>query len=63
MHVSPYIYSAFSRLTLKSSMLVALVYWYVWTRLIPRWRGYSLEDELEVLGDGTTVNRLVHVYK
>lgn len=43
-------------------MLVAVIYWYIWTRLIPRWKGYSLEEEVEVLGDGTAVTRLVHVY-
>lgn len=47
---------------MRCSMLVAVLYWYVWTRLIPRWRGYRLEEETEVLGDGTSVTKLVHIY-
>uniref|UniRef100_A0A0B7JZR1 Amino acid permease/ SLC12A domain-containing protein n=1 Tax=Bionectria ochroleuca TaxID=29856 RepID=A0A0B7JZR1_BIOOC len=32
------------------SILVAgVIYWYLWTVLIPRWRGYTLEEETEHL--------------
>ncbi|KAF2866335.1 amino acid permease-domain-containing protein [Massariosphaeria phaeospora] len=42
-------------------IVFGLVYWYVWTRLIPKWKGYRLEEEISVLDDGTTVTKLVHV--
>jgi hypothetical protein len=37
------------------------LYWYVWTILLPRWRGYRLEEEVGVLNDGTTITKLVKV--
>ncbi|CAI0642967.1 unnamed protein product, partial [Colletotrichum noveboracense] len=37
-----------------------VVYWYIWTILVPRWRGYRIEEKEEVLGDGTTITKLVH---
>ena len=39
------------------------MYWYVWTVLIPRWKGNSLEEATEILDDGTTITRLVEVPK
>ncbi|KAJ9317004.1 hypothetical protein DTO271D3_2743 [Paecilomyces variotii] len=44
-------------------ILFAVIYWYVWTVLLPRWRGYTLEEEVEVLEDGTSITKLVHYYK
>lgn len=41
--------------------MFGFIYWFVWTRLIPRWRGYRLEEKSKVLDDGTTVMTLVHV--
>jgi hypothetical protein len=38
-----------------------VLYWYVWTVLLPRWGGYKLEEEEKVLDDGTAVTRLVKV--
>lgn len=38
-------------------------YWYVWTIVIPKYKGYTLETREEVLSDGTGVSRLVKVYK
>ncbi|OAQ77012.1 methionine permease [Purpureocillium lilacinum] len=38
----------------------SLLYWYVWTVLLPRIRGYTLEEETAVLRDGTAVTRIVH---
>jgi hypothetical protein len=38
-----------------------VVYWYVWTVLLPRWKGYRIEEETSVLADGTSVTTLVHV--
>jgi hypothetical protein len=43
------------------SIVFGVLYWFIWTRLVPRWRGYKLEEEAQVLDDGTTVTRLVHV--
>jgi hypothetical protein len=42
------------------SIIFAVLYWYVWTVALPRWRGYTLEEELEVLSDGTSITKLVH---
>ncbi|KAF6823310.1 methionine permease [Colletotrichum musicola] len=45
-----------------SSILVAgVVYWYIWTVFIPRWRGYRIEEREEILKDGTSITKLVHV--
>ncbi len=41
------------------SMLFGVAYWFVWTIVLPRYRGYRLEEEADILGDGTTINRLV----
>ncbi|UNI18460.1 low-affinity methionine permease [Purpureocillium takamizusanense] len=38
----------------------SLLYWYVWTILLPRIRGYTLEEETVVLQDGTAVTRIIH---
>ncbi|KAJ3490346.1 hypothetical protein NLG97_g5795 [Lecanicillium saksenae] len=43
-----------------STIIISIVYWYVWTVLIPKWRGYSLEEEEAILADGTTITKLVH---
>jgi hypothetical protein len=42
------------------SLATGVLYWYVWTILLPRWRGYRLEEEVEVLKDGTSITKLVH---
>ena len=43
------------------SMLFGILYWYVWTVLLPRWKGYSLEEETRLLDDGTTVTTMIKV--
>ena len=45
------------------SIIFGVLYWYVWTRLIPHWKGYSLEEAVEVLDDGTSITKLVQVPK
>ncbi|KAL6696560.1 amino acid permease domain-containing protein [Trichoderma pleuroticola] len=40
-----------------------VLYWYVWTILLPKWGGYKLEEKSEVLDDGTSITRLVHNYE
>lgn len=42
-------------------ILFAVVYWYLWTVAIPRWRGYRLEEEVDVLEDGTSITKLIKV--
>jgi amino acid transporter len=44
-----------------SVILFGLVYWLVWFKLIPKWRGYRIEEGLSVLSDGTAVSTLVRV--
>jgi hypothetical protein len=43
------------------SILFAIAYWWIWIILIPRLRGYKVEEELEILEDGTSITKLVHV--
>jgi hypothetical protein len=42
-------------------MLFGVLYWYIWTLALPRWRGERIEEEVEVLEDGTSITKLVHV--
>lgn len=44
-----------------SRLLFGVVYWYLWTKLIPSLAGYHLEEENGLLSDGTTVTRLVKI--
>ncbi|UZP38412.1 hypothetical protein NXS19_006228 [Fusarium pseudograminearum] len=47
-------YAVFSWVILVAGVL----YWYVWTVGIPHWRGTRLEEQTDVLDDGTTITRL-----
>lgn len=40
-------------------LLFGIGYWYVWTIALPRYYGYKLEDEGDILSDGTTITKLV----
>jgi hypothetical protein len=42
-------------------MLSGVIYWYVWSIVLPKWYGYRLENHTEVLKDGTSVTKIVHV--
>ena len=42
-------------------MLFAILYWYLAFVVIPNRYGYRVEEEVEVLSDGTSVTRLVNV--
>jgi hypothetical protein len=42
-------------------MLVGVLYWYIWSILLPKWLHYRLEEERDVLDDGTTVTKVVKV--
>lgn len=44
-----------------SIILFGLLYWFVWFKVLPRWKGYRIEEETDILSDGTTVSKLVHV--
>lgn len=45
-----------------SSLVFAVIYWYVWTVLLPRRGGYKLEESVEILDDGTGIIRLHRTY-
>ncbi|PGH10724.1 hypothetical protein AJ79_05315 [Helicocarpus griseus UAMH5409] len=40
-------------------LTLAAIYWYFWAVLIPRWKGYVIEEEKETLDDGTCITKLV----
>ncbi|KAF2495407.1 putative methionine permease [Lophium mytilinum] len=42
-------------------LVFAVLYWYIWTVALPRWRGYTLEEKVEILPDGTSITKLVHI--
>ncbi|KAL6892991.1 amino acid transporter [Trichoderma longibrachiatum] len=44
------------------TIVAGVLYWYVWTVLLPKWGGYTLEEKTEVLDDGTSITRVVHTY-
>lgn len=44
-----------------SVILFGLLYWYVWFKLLPRMKGYRIEEETDILSDRTTISKLVHV--
>lgn len=43
------------------TVLLAVLWWWVWTKIIPRYCGYVLEEESDELDDGTKVTRLIKV--
>ncbi|KAK4618239.1 High-affinity methionine permease [Fulvia fulva] len=42
-------------------LLFGALYWYVFAKLLPHWRGYKLADQTELLADGTTITKIAHV--
>lgn len=42
-------------------IMFAVLYWYVAFVAVPRWRGYRIEEEVDVLSDGTSVTKLVRI--
>ncbi|KEF60276.1 uncharacterized protein A1O9_05126 [Exophiala aquamarina CBS 119918] len=44
--------------TQRVRLLFSLFYWWVWTKALPRYKGYRLEEEAVILGDGTTITKL-----
>lgn len=49
-------------MTNENSIIFGILYWYIWTVLLPRWGGYKLEEEDEVLDDGTKITKLSRSY-
>ncbi|TLD36013.1 methionine permease [Venturia nashicola] len=47
----------------SSVPLFGIIYWYIWTVALPRWRGYYLEEAVEILDDGTSITKLVHIHE
>jgi hypothetical protein len=43
------------------SLLFAVLVWYLAFVAIPKWKGYRVEEEVEVLSDGTSISRLINV--
>jgi hypothetical protein len=43
------------------SLLFGVLYWYIWTVWKPRRNGYTLEETVATLDDGTIVTKLVQV--
>ncbi|KAF9869893.1 methionine permease [Colletotrichum karsti] len=43
-----------------SIFAIGVIYWCIWTVAIPKCRGYRIEEQEEVLKDGTTITKLVH---
>ncbi|PYH98118.1 methionine permease [Aspergillus ellipticus CBS 707.79] len=43
-------------------ILLGVLYWYVWTVVLPRRGGYRLEEKEEVLDEGTKITKLVRSY-
>jgi amino acid transporter len=41
------------------TVIAAVLYWWVWFQLLPRLRGYSIEEESDELSDGTKITKLV----
>ncbi len=44
---------------LAASILFGVTYWFIWTVALPRYRGYRLEEEGDILGEGTTITKLI----
>lgn len=43
-------------------ILFGILYWYVWTRLLPRLGAYKLEEEVDRVDDGSSIIKLVRSY-
>ncbi|KAI5480141.1 High-affinity methionine permease [Pseudohyphozyma bogoriensis] len=43
-------------------MAACAVYWYIWVKLLPRYRGYKIVDKTVYEADGTSYNKLTKVW-
>ncbi|KAK3938017.1 amino acid permease-domain-containing protein [Diplogelasinospora grovesii] len=46
-----------------SVILLGLLYWFLWTVLLPRWGDYQLEEVTDSLDDGTIITRVIQTYE
>ena len=44
-----------------TSLVLCGIYYYVWTSVLPKWRGYEIRQELLVLDNGATTHKLVNI--
>ncbi|KZP26310.1 hypothetical protein FIBSPDRAFT_1040856 [Athelia psychrophila] len=44
-------------------LVLCVVYWYIWTHILPNWRGYHLEERTFVLDDGAVTKTLVKIWQ
>lgn len=44
-------------------ILFGILYWYIAFVALPRWYGYTVDEVVEVLSDGTSITKLVNVEK
>ncbi|KAE8353799.1 amino acid/polyamine transporter I [Aspergillus coremiiformis] len=44
-------------------VVFGVLYWYIWTVFLPQWGDYRLEEEKDVLEDGTSITKLVRSYR
>ncbi|KAF7966459.1 hypothetical protein HWV62_9747 [Athelia sp. TMB] len=43
-------------------LVLCVIYWYIWTHLLPKLRGYHLEERTFVLDDGAVTKTLVKIW-
>ncbi|KAL0932550.1 methionine permease [Colletotrichum truncatum] len=43
-----------------SILAAGVLYWYLWTVFVPYLKGYTIEEQEEILEDGTKITKLVH---
>ncbi len=55
------LFQRLGELTNLSRILFAILYWYLAFVALPRWYGYRVEEEVEVLSDGTSITKLVNL--
>jgi amino acid transporter len=46
-----------------ATIMLAVAYWFVWIKVLPWMGGYIYEEDMDELGDGTKISRLVRVPK
>jgi len=44
-------------------IIFGVLYWYIWLVALPRFYNYDIEEQVEVLDDGTSITKLVRIKK
>lgn len=52
---------ALTNILLRNRLLVCALYYYVWAKILPKWKGYALRQELVVLGGGAETHAILKV--